>query len=144
MAVVNEGCVIVGIRRNKDRPSDGDHSSREVAGLLFMVGGRGLGAPFMLFRANIGINADVVVCELAHLSVVDTDNLGLLRGTETEARDEVHDPEDDGGDDKGVAQASARIGELVGELDPVLVDPATGYDSEAIEGSDIGLSEDAS
>jgi len=53
--------------------------------------GGGLGAV-----ANLLLDADVVVCELAHLGVVDTDNLRFLVGAEAEARDEVHDPEDDG------------------------------------------------
>jgi len=108
--------------------------------LLCCIGWRRLGAYLLLLRANIGINADIVVCELAHLSVVNTDNLGLLRSTKAEARDKVHAPEDDGSDDKGVAKASARIGELVANLDPVAVDPTT-YNrcQAAIESSDLGL-----
>jgi len=74
--------------------------------LVMVTGRRRLGAHFLLPRANIGINANVVVRELAHLSVIDTDNLGFLRGTKAEARDKVHHPEDDGGYDKGVGQAS--------------------------------------
>jgi hypothetical protein len=77
MAMVNKGCVVY-VLKKRDRPSDGSHSSREVAGLLFVVSGRRFRARFVFFRANIGINADVVICELAHLSVVDTDDLGLL------------------------------------------------------------------
>lgn len=42
------------------------------------------------------VNADVVVRKLAHLCVVDTENLGLLVAAHAAARDVVHDPENDG------------------------------------------------
>lgn len=94
--------------------------------------------------AELGVNSNVVVRELAHLSVVDTDDLGLLVGAEAAAGDEVHDPEDDGGHDEGVGDAGGGVGELVAELDPVVVEPASGDDSDAVEGSDGRLSEEAS
>ena len=129
---------------NRGQTSGGGHYSCVGPDLLPMVSGwRRLGAHFRLLRANVGINANVVVCELAHLSVVDTDNLGLLRRTEAEARDKVHNPEDDGSDDKGVAHARGRIGELITDLDPVAVDPATVNGCEAIEESDLLLGKDA-
>jgi len=132
-------------QKNKDQISDGNHCSRIVVDFLVMVTRWSLRTYFLLLRANIGINADIVVCELAHLSVVDTDNLGFLRSTEAETRDKVHDPEDDGGDDKGICQASNRIGELVGELDPVAVNPATFNGCQAaIEIGDLGLGKKAS
>ena len=135
----------LGVARNRGKTSDGSHCSRKVAVLLLRVSGRRLGADFLLLRANIGINANVVVCELAHLSVVDTHNLSLLRSTEAEARDKVHNPEDDGSHDEGVGNASDTIGELVGELDPVAVDPATFNGCEAtIEIRDVFLSKDTS
>lgn len=45
---------------------------------------------------DTSINADVVIRELAHLGIVDTEDLRLFRGAQTEAGNEVHDPEDDG------------------------------------------------
>lgn len=104
---------------------------------------RRLGTSFLLLRTNIGINADVVVCELAHLSVVDTNNLGFLRSTEAEARDKVHNPEDDGSDDKRVTQASARIGKLEADLFPVMVDP-TAWNDSGVEKSNVGLGKETS
>lgn len=94
----------MGVARNRDKASDGHHCSCVV---LLGVAGRRFGAHFVLLGANIGVNANIVVCELSHLSIVDTDNLSLLRSTEAEARDKVHNPEDDGGHDKGVAHTSA-------------------------------------
>jgi hypothetical protein len=76
---------------------------------------------------------NVIVCELANLSIIDTEDLSLLRGTEGEARDEVHDEEDEAGTDKGVCATGDGIGQLVTKLDPVVVDPSTGDDGEAIE-----------
>lgn len=56
----------------------------------------------------------------------------------------MHDPEDEGGDSERVAEASDGVGELVGELDEVLVEPASRDFSEAIEAGDGGLGEDTS
>lgn len=94
----------LGVGRNRDKTSDGSHC---LCVVLLGVTGRRFGAHFVLLGANIGVDANIVVCELSHLSIVDTDNLGLLRGTEAEARDEVHNPEDDSCHDKGVAHTSA-------------------------------------
>lgn len=41
------------------------------------------------------LKTNIVVCEFAHLSVVDTENLSLLRCAKAETGDEVHDPQDD-------------------------------------------------
>lgn len=51
----------------------------------------------LMSRAELGFETDIVVCELAHLALVDTNDLGLLIAAETEraAREEVHRPEDD-------------------------------------------------
>lgn len=38
------------------------------------------------------VEPDVVVCELAHLSVVDADDLGFFVATETKTGDVMHDP----------------------------------------------------
>ena len=55
----------------------------------------------------------------------------------------MHDPEDDGGHDEGVAKACARIGELVAELDVVVVEPASGDDGDVVEACDRSLGEEA-
>jgi len=96
----------------------------------------GLGAKFR-------VNCHVVVSELAHLSIIDTDDLGLLVGAETAAGDEVHDPEDDGGHDKRVGDTSARVGELMAKLDPVVVEPTSRDGGETVECGDGSLSKEA-
>jgi len=45
--------------------------------------------------ADFLVDTDVVVRELAHISVIDTEDLSILCGTERETGNEVHDPEDD-------------------------------------------------
>lgn len=46
--------------------------------------------------ADLLLEADIVISELAHLSIIDTKDFGLLRSAKTKTRDEVHDPENDG------------------------------------------------
>lgn len=41
------------------------------------------------------VDTNVIVRELAHLRIVDTEDLGIFGRTQTEAGDEVHDPQDD-------------------------------------------------
>lgn len=75
----------------------------------------------------------VVVRELANLRIVDTEDLGLLGSAQREAGDQVHDEEDQAGAAERVDTAADGIRELVAELDPVAVEPATGDDAEAVE-----------
>ena len=42
------------------------------------------------------VDSDVVIRELAHLRIINTEDLRLFGGAQTEAGNEVHDPEDDG------------------------------------------------
>lgn len=51
----------------------------------------------------------------------------------------MHDPEDDGGHDEGVGKTGGRVGELVSELDVVVVEPTAGNYGDAIEAGDRGL-----
>lgn len=51
----------------------------------------------------------------------------------------MHDPEDDGGHDEGVGETGGGVGELVSELDVVVVEPASGNYGDAIEAGDRGL-----
>ncbi len=76
---------------------------------------------------------NVVICELANLCVVDTEDFGFLAGAKREAWDEVHDEEDEAGSTKGVETAGGRVSKLVTELDPVVVEPASRDLGEAIK-----------
>ena len=89
------------------------------------------------------VDADVVVRELAHLGIVDTEDLGLFVAAHAHAGDEVEEPEDDGGHDEGVGHARDRVCDLVAELDVVVVEPAAGNGRAAVEARDAGLGEEA-
>lgn len=80
---------------------------------------------------------NIIIRELAELSIVKTDLLNLGADTERQARDEVQDEADEAGHDKGVGKPSDRIGELVAELDVVLVDPATVNGGGAVKSGDV-------
>jgi hypothetical protein len=47
-------------------------------------------------RADLCLEADVVVRELAHFGVIDAEDFGFGRAAETGPGCEVEDPEDDG------------------------------------------------
>lgn len=88
------------------------------------------------------IDANIVIRKFTHLRVVDAKDLGFFCGSKTQARDVMHDPEDDGGENKGVPETSGGVGELVGELDVVVVEPASGDVGDAIEACDTCLGEE--
>jgi len=69
---------VVGVTGNRNQQSDRDYWLRVLAGLLLITGRWRLRANFLLLRTDVGVDADIVVCELAHLSIVDTDDLSLL------------------------------------------------------------------
>jgi hypothetical protein len=123
----------------------------------------------VVLGVDLCLERDVVVCELAHLGVVDAEDFCFFVCAEAKARGEVHDPAYDelmaialqqtawgnkrtnglGGKkthrhDEGVAEGCARVGELVGELDPVPVEPASGYHGDSIGAGDAGLGEEPS
>lgn len=100
-----------------------------------------LRAHVRFFGTEVGINANVVVSELSHLSIIDTNNLGFLRSAESAPRDEVHNPEDDGGRDQRVREAGAAVSSLIAKLDPVVVNPTTTDDGDAIKSGNVLLSE---
>ena len=89
------------------------------------------------------VDPHIVVRELAHLRVVDAEDLGLLGRAQAHAGDEVEEPEDDGGHDEGVGHARDRVCDLVAELDVVVVEPAAGDGRAAVEARDAGLGEEA-
>lgn len=89
------------------------------------------------------VNAHVIIRKLSHLRIIHTEDLRLLVAAHATAGDVVHDPEDDGGHDEGVAEACGGVGELVGELDVVVVEPAAWDDGDVVEPGDGGLCEEA-
>jgi len=76
---------------------------------------------------------NVVVGKFADLGIVHTEDLSFFVCTYTKARDEVHDKENQAGAAKRVSGAGNGIRELVGKLDPVLVEPAALNNGESIE-----------
>lgn len=89
---------------------------------------------------NLHLQSNIIIRKLAHLIIVHPDDLSLLGlDAHAEAGDEVHDPEDDGGHDEGVGKTGGGVGELVSELDVVVVEPTAGNYGDAIEAGDGGL-----
>ncbi len=86
---------------------------------------------------GIAHQLDVIVRELANFGVVHTEYLCFFGGPESEARDQVHDEEDETGATKAVGEAGDGVGELVGELHPVVVEPAAGDFGETVEVGDV-------
>ena len=80
---------------------------------------------------------DVIVGELAKLGIVEPQFLLLDRGAQAQARDQIHDKQDDTGDNEGPREPSDAVGELVGQLDVVVVEPAAIDLGEAIKVSDV-------
>lgn len=116
---------------------------------------------------KFGLDAHVVVRELAHLGIVNTDNLSLFIAAETEERNKVHDPQDDGlvrrgggeqleylvhamqekgthGHDKGVGKAGYRVRQLNAKLSVVVIKPTTRNRRDAVSTRDAGLREKSS
>jgi hypothetical protein len=114
--------------------------------------------------ADFLLNANIAICELAHIGVIDTEDLHLFCGTERKTGNDVHDPEDDSLDgidktllkkktkkkrrgtyrhDERVGKSRDEIRELMGKLDVMLVQPTTGNDGDPVESSDAGPREEA-
>lgn len=87
--------------------------------------------------AGVASKLNVIVGELAELSIIKTKLLLLGRDTERKTRDQVHEEQDDAGDDERVREAGNAVGKLVAELDVVLVDPAAGDLGGAVEVSNV-------
>lgn len=90
--------------------------------------------------SNLAFQSHIIVRKLAHLRVVDPQYLGLLVNANAEIWNEMHNPEDDGGHAEGIRETGDGVGELVAELNIVVVDPAT-WDFEAVECGNAGLGE---
>ena len=82
---------------------------------------------------NVSRQLNIIIRELSNLSVVHAQHFGLFRCPQFETGDQVHDEEDEAGAAEGVGEAREGVGELVGELDPVSVEPAAVDDGEAVE-----------
>lgn len=80
---------------------------------------------------------DVIVGELANLGVVDTQDLGFLGGAQMHAWDQVEDEKDERRADEGVGSPGKGVSELVAELDPVVVEPATLDDLDVVQMGDV-------
>lgn len=95
-------------------------------------------------QPKLRVDRDIIVRVLAHLRLVDTDQFGLLARAKSEipAREEMHRPQNDRGDDEGIGETGDRVGELVAQLDVVVIDPAT-WDDGSIQSSNGGLGEEA-
>lgn len=86
---------------------------------------------------GIAHQLNVVVRKLADFGVVHAEDLCFFGSAETEARDEVHDEEDQARAAEAVGEAGEGVGQLVGELHPVRVEPAAGDFGEAIQMSNV-------
>lgn len=93
--------------------------------LLMAVAGAGLGRG-VNGAVDLAGDLDVVVGELAELAVVEAELLLLGGHAQGQAGDEVHDEEQEAGQDEGPGEGGAGAGNLVTELDPVVLDPADG------------------
>lgn len=85
---------------------------------------------------------NVVVGKLAELSIVQTKLLLLGGHAQAQAGHEVHEEENQAGHDKGVAETRDTVGQLVAELDPVVVEPATVDLGEAVQVGNVVSSEE--
>ena len=87
----------------------------------------------------ISAHLDVVVCKLAELVVVQTQQLGLLASAEVQSGDVVDDVGDDGGHDKGVGGRGDNVGDLDVHLAVIVVDPPARQNAgiDAVEADDV-------
>lgn len=75
--------------------------------------------------------------KLADLSVINPQNLRLLSRAEMQPRRQVEDEQYQGRHEERVHPAGNGIGQLVAQLDPVVVDPASGDDGHAVKVRDV-------
>lgn len=88
----------------------GDAVALALGNAVLAVHGLALsGCPGKVVTADL----DVIVCELAELVVVHTQELSLLGGAQVQAGDLVDDEGEDGGDDEGVHGAGDDVGDLL-------------------------------
>ena len=76
-------------------------------------------------------------CELANFGVIDTQYLRLFVGTKVETGDQIHTEEDDAGASKRICTACNRVGDLIGKLDPVVIEPSTSNERISVQVSNV-------
>jgi hypothetical protein len=86
---------------------------------------------------NMTGDLDIVVGKLPELAIVEANLLFFGTGTQRQAGDQVHEEQYDTGHDEGVREPGDTVGQLIAELDVVLVDPAAGDLGKAVKASDI-------
>lgn len=104
-----------------------------LLGVVRIMVGRELALGIIDIIQDLTSQLNVIVRELADLSIIDTEDLSLLGSAEGETWDEVHNEENDAGAEEGVCGAGDGVGHLVAKLHPVVVDPAARDLGEAIE-----------
>jgi len=115
-----------------------DGQGSALLAVLRRRGGAVSGVGFVSGEAgDLAGDLDVVVRELAQLRIIQTKLLLLGRDTEAQAGDEVHEEEDEGGQAERPEETGGGAGQLVAELDPVVLDPATGDLAAAVKGGNI-------
>jgi len=101
--------------------------------VIMRVSSRVLARSIIDIIQNLPSQLNVIISELSNLGIIDTKDLGFLRGAQGQAGDQVHDEEDDAGAEEGVCCTGDGVGDLVAELNPVLVEPAAVDVGEAVE-----------
>lgn len=87
---------------------------------------------------------DVVICKLSNLGIVNTHDLILLGRSKAETRNEVDNEENDAGADERVGKTADGVGQLVSELDVVLVEPSSRNDGSAVKVRNVVSSKETS
>ena len=80
---------------------------------------------------------NVVVRKLSNLGIVNTHDLILLGGSKAETGNEVDGKENDARAEERVRKTTDGVGQLVGKLDVVLVEPASGDGGGAVKVSNV-------
>lgn len=83
--------------------------------------------------AQLSVDGAIIVGPLSDPVLVDPDNLLLFGRSEAEEGDKVESPADGRGEDERVGGTGDRVGDLVSELDPVLVEPSAGDGVTAVQ-----------
>lgn len=119
----------------------GDAVTLALRNAVLAVEGLALcGCPGEVVTAHL----DVVVGELAELVVVHTQELGLFRGAQVQARDLVDDEGKDRADDEGVRGAGDDVGDLLVDGLRIAGNGSSGQTVvDAVEADDVVRAEDA-
>lgn len=93
-------------------------------------------------QSSLRVETDVIVGELTQFCLVDANDLRLLGVAESEEGDEVEDPAEDGRHDERIRHTGDRVGDLVAQLDVVVVDPPTRDLRQAVQAGNGRLSKE--